>query len=127
MPLNHLSIRGRNPRNPHSRNSQNGACTSLRFHYDIAKSSTEFRYKVVPMARKLQQQAACLVKGCNRKQYSRGLCTTHNRTAADNVAKGKTTWEELESFGMALPTKRPGRKSPFSDQLLTAKAGLRTK
>jgi hypothetical protein len=38
-----------------------------------------------------------------RKSYCRGLCKTDYNIANRLIAKGKTTWEKLESVGKSLP------------------------
>jgi hypothetical protein len=50
-------------------------------------------------------QPKCVVPGCTRQAYSRGLCLPCNRAARKLVEKGETTWKELESMGFALPKK----------------------
>jgi hypothetical protein len=46
---------------------------------------------------------SCLIKGCTKsmKDSSRGLCVCHRAMAGAKVNSGKTTWEELESKGLA--------------------------
>ena len=45
----------------------------------------------------------CLIEGCKKsmKDSSRGLCVSHRAIAGVKVKKGLTTWEELESKGLA--------------------------
>ena len=47
----------------------------------------------------------CLSEGCKRDTYggSRGMCMNHYAMLQAKVKKGKITWEELESIGMARP------------------------
>lgn len=49
----------------------------------------------------------CVVPGCTRQVYSRGLCVPCNRAARKLVESGEATWEELESMNppLALPKK----------------------
>jgi hypothetical protein len=68
-----------------------------------------------------KRKDVCKVKGCGEPAFSRGLCNGHHRTAAEQVKTRKTTWAELEEFGLADPPKRPGRKSKFTEQLLKAR------
>lgn len=72
------------------------------------------------MARK--QKDSCAIAGCNRTAGTRGLCSGHYGTADDAIARGDTTWAELESFGMAKPPGRPGRKSKLTAQLHAERA-----
>jgi len=46
---------------------------------------------------------SCLIEGCKKlmKDSSRGLCVGHRAVAGVKVKKGLTTWEELESKGLA--------------------------
>lgn len=46
----------------------------------------------------------CLTPGCGEKRNQRGLCTRCATTARNMVKAGETTWEELESLGLALRT-----------------------
>ena len=50
---------------------------------------------------------ACLREGCKRDTYggSRGLCTSHYAVLQSLVKRGRTTWEQLEADGRALPKK----------------------
>ena len=58
---------------------------------------------------KIEHNESCLIKGCTRwlKDGSRGLCVNHRAIAGERVKKGKTTWEELESKGLARPKLTP--------------------
>ncbi len=49
------------------------------------------------------ESEGCLIEGCMKsmKDGSRGLCVSHRAIAGVKVKKGLTTWEELESKGLA--------------------------
>jgi len=47
----------------------------------------------------------CLIDGCEREVKARGLCACCYQVARSMVAAGKTTWEVLETRGLALPSK----------------------
>lgn len=48
---------------------------------------------------------ACIVPGCVKDTYggSRGMCLNHYAVKQDLVKRGRTTWEQLEKEGKALP------------------------
>lgn len=48
---------------------------------------------------------ACIVPGCEKDTYggSRGMCLSHYAVKQDLVKRGRTTWEQLEKEGKALP------------------------
>ena len=72
------------------------------------------------MARKRNEK--CVMKDCGNAAHSRGLCHRHYKAASTSIDKGETSWQELVSFGMAAPGKKPGRKSDFADVLKRRKA-----
>lgn len=47
----------------------------------------------------------CLNPNHDREAMARGLCRNCYSTAAALIRKGRTTWEELERAGKALPNK----------------------
>ena len=51
----------------------------------------------------------CLVTGCEKEEWIRGLCTIHYRYAVGLVNKKKTSWKELENKGKVKPKKKAGR------------------
>jgi len=52
----------------------------------------------------------CLIKDCARiKKGTRGLCQDHYQVAVRRVRQGKTTWDELEKYGLAEPSRRTER------------------
>lgn len=46
----------------------------------------------------------CKTLACMRKAVSRGLCGYHYSTLRPLVVNGLTTWQDLESKGLALPS-----------------------
>ena len=62
-------------------------------------------------------QMKCLI-GCDRVAIGRGLCGSCYRTARLNVKAGKTSWAQLEYYGMAKPAGNVGRgEGPFTRML----------
>ena len=55
----------------------------------------------------------CITPGCSRRRHSRGLCNPCYGHANRAVAQGGTTWEELETNGLALLSQRPTDGSPM--------------
>lgn len=47
----------------------------------------------------------CLVPECDHNASCRGLCRSCYQTAFVLIKQGKTTWDQLVSFGLAGPTK----------------------
>ena len=47
----------------------------------------------------------CLLPGCGRPVKNRGLCNSCNLAAAKLIKAERTTWEQLEEWGMCLPPK----------------------
>jgi hypothetical protein len=41
-----------------------------------------------------------------RARHCRGLCVSCERWARQQIAEGKTTWEQLVARGLALPARR---------------------
>lgn len=54
-------------------------------------------------------ETKCLRSECTNKAATRGLCHSDYSTAHRLIKEGKTTWDELEKSGRALPSKRKGR------------------
>lgn len=63
-------------------------------------------------------ETACRVEGCDGKPSRRGLCGRCYANAAANVARGKTSWEELERLQIVLPKQPPRADSQFSKMLV---------
>lgn len=66
--------------------------------------------KVRGTGRPTTQEAKCLTKGCQgvfggerRKSGARGLCKKCHADAIRLIKAGETTWEEMESLGLAQP------------------------
>ena len=51
-------------------------------------------------------KTTCLFPECKKIINSRGLCTTHYRSARELIKKGKITWEELEKMGKSKATSK---------------------
>lgn len=67
---------------------------------------------------KKQAGKTCIIRGCQRKRTSRGLCQKCYVAIRAQVKAGKRTWEELEELGFALPVHKTGRP----DQAMILKA-----
>ena len=50
----------------------------------------------------------CLVKACDGKAKSRGLCVSCYQSASKLVQTGKITWDQLVELGLALEAKNKG-------------------
>ncbi len=48
-------------------------------------------------------QTSCLIKHCSGLARTRGLCNSCYQAAIWRIHADETTWEELESFRLALP------------------------
>ena len=60
---------------------------------------------VTPEVKIEAAKAICLVPGCGRESKIRGLCGRCGTSARGQIRKGKTTWQQLESLGLAKPAK----------------------
>ncbi len=56
----------------------------------------------------------CLIKGCEGKQMTRGLCSKCYTTARKLVETGQTTWEVLKKKGLVYEKRT--NLSPFMDE-----------
>lgn len=54
---------------------------------------------------KRSESIGCIVKGCGKVAYSRGLCDMHYRRCINRVRAGEITWDELERRGECIPAK----------------------
>lgn len=59
----------------------------------------------------------CLADGCSEEQYIRGLCNRHYMAAHRLVKAGEVTWEQLESEGLASPSRRTGARTAFGKKI----------
>lgn len=57
-------------------------------------------------------KSTCMIEGCERQVRVRGLCLQCYQSAFVHVKAGRTSWEQLEAAGLALPA-RAYRRSPF--------------
>ncbi len=67
---------------------------------------------------------SCILEGCEKDVFSRGLCQADYRNAVRMIAAGETTWEELYAKGLAktpAPMGRP-RGNRLSRELEKARA-----
>lgn len=53
----------------------------------------------------------CIINGCQRPRFCRGLCRKCYRAAYQSVAIGQTSWEELQPLGLAHARDARGRHS----------------
>ncbi len=60
----------------------------------------------------------CLIPNCPRKPGTRGVCRIHYQSLQTRVAKGSTTWDELEAMGICAATKNESRSD--LDELIAA-------
>lgn len=51
----------------------------------------------------------CLIEECIGSPKVRGLCPSHYIALTKAVRAGRTTWQMLEQFGMAVPSKMAKR------------------
>lgn len=60
----------------------------------------------------------CIRESCGRDVYGggRGLCMSHFSYTSSQVKKGKTTWEDLEKKGLALPKLTKEKKTNWARQ-----------
>lgn len=63
----------------------------------------------------------CLVRGCDRPVFSRGLCARHYQSANYHRKRAKKSWADLEAAGLALP-RGAQRRSDFTNQVAEALA-----
>lgn len=65
----------------------------------------------------------CKMPACSEPPGTRGFCPRHYSKINRYVAKRLVTWEELETAGMALPKKPPGkpRSDPEEAWILSAR------
>jgi len=54
--------------------------------------------------------AICLIEGCEREVFRRGLCSVCFLAAANKVFSGAKTWKQLEAAGIA-------RVAPLNESL----------
>ena len=54
----------------------------------------------------------CLIGGCNNAATCRGLCHSCYQQALKKIAKGETTWGQLEALGLCRSPR--GRQGAFS-------------
>jgi hypothetical protein len=68
----------------------------------------------------------CVIEGCSRHQFDRGLCNPCWQAARRRIrkSKGKLTWEMLEEAGLALPDEPTVRKNANPAVIAIEKAGL---
>jgi hypothetical protein len=59
----------------------------------------------------------CLIKECEGKSISRGLCWNCYNAALRRVGSGKNSWDNFISLGLALPAKHNGRNGSFQNAL----------
>lgn len=59
---------------------------------------------------------SCLVPKCKTESKTRGLCATHYMYAHRLVARGKTSWEQLEREGKVLASH--SNPNPIKDWFL---------
>lgn len=52
---------------------------------------------------------------CSNKAYARGICLAHYLATRRLIARGLTTWEELEKRGVSNPLRRT--QGPTTDIL----------
>lgn len=68
------------------------------------------------------KRTVCIRRGCQTDEIAaRGLCYAHYQEARRAVLKGTTTWDELESFDLAIP-KGSGRRSQL-EALIESRRG----
>ncbi len=48
----------------------------------------------------------CLIDDCTKEARTRGLCQAHYISLTKAIKNGRTTWQMLEQFGMANPSKK---------------------
>ena len=52
----------------------------------------------------------CLIEGCldtdEKRIFVRGLCQSHYAALSKMVREERTTWRQLEEFGMSIPPRR---------------------
>jgi hypothetical protein len=48
----------------------------------------------------------CLIEECPKNKRVRGLCVSHYIALGKAVKQGRTTFAQLEQFGMILPASR---------------------
>lgn len=54
------------------------------------------------------ERGLCAIQNCPNKRTTRGLCASCRREATQLVKAGKTTWEQLEEFGLAVDNVKKG-------------------
>jgi hypothetical protein len=81
------------------------------------------------MPRRNRKAGVCLCGGaCGAPLKARGLSRSCYQAAKRDIARGRTTWKELEAAGLALPAIPPerSRRSPIGkkiDALVDARSG----
>ena len=52
-----------------------------------------------------REKIKCILEGCNKPLWCRGLCVNDYQSALHEVNAKNTTWEELEKQKLCLPEK----------------------
>lgn len=82
--------------------------------------------KTAKQPAKPRKNGKCVLHGCNRDAFARGVCQADYLAMHRAVQAGKTSWEQLVGEGLCLPDKR-GSKPVAHKHLstLTRKTGSR--
>ena len=72
----------------------------------------------------MTRQKTCLIPHCENKTECRGLCKKHWGGLGQNVRLGKTTWAELETLGLSLPTRTTAGTGRLLDLIATRRREL---
>ena len=68
----------------------------------------------------------CLIPGCENQVKNRGLCQGCCQAAAKHVKAGKSTWEELEAWGLCTQPKPRSKFVAEFERVATLKKNSKT-
>ena len=75
-------------------------------------------------APKAESKPICLVPGCGREAKTRGVCPRCATAARKAIKDGKTTWADLERFGLPKPRKAAAANDDRHADLVDGLKGL---